>query len=52
MCLNDRAVYRVAFAEPYVGSVEALFSGCPLSTGAMETELNEAGNFIVIPAYS
>lgn len=42
MCLNDRAVYRVAFAEPYAGSVEALFSGCPLSTGAMETELKRS----------
>lgn len=42
VCLNERAVYRVAFAEPYAGSVEALFNGCALSTGATETELKRS----------
>lgn len=42
VCLNERAVYRVAFAEPYAGSVEALFNGYTLSTGATETELKRS----------
>lgn len=39
---NDHAVHRVAFAEPYAGGIETLFSSRLLSTGATDTELKRS----------